>query len=59
MLPLSSEERVCGKGGEFSTDSIGDFNTVFYNIKLLLQILPKIVYCGLVDACHVNHTQFR
>lgn len=31
MLPLSSKERVCGKGGEFSTDSIGDFNTVFYN----------------------------
>jgi hypothetical protein len=30
MLPLSSEERVCGRSEEFSTVSIGDFITVFY-----------------------------
>jgi hypothetical protein len=34
MLPLSSKERVCGKSGEFSTDSIGDFNTVFYRMRM-------------------------
>jgi hypothetical protein len=43
MLPLSSEERVCGRSEEFSTVSIGDFITVFYTGGYnLSNMLPSI-----------------
>jgi len=49
MLPLSSEERVCGRSEEFSTVSIGDFITVFYNFRD-----PHPAHAHLRDYCSLS-----